>query len=138
MQSQTSTIARTNPRLAYEDEPMKSGLTISERNALPVHVLTLTGYLDGHTFVELERRLDGLVKAGKTRLVLELAGLSYIASAGVGAFINCQHQVQRAGGNLQLVNPSPSVREIFAILGLETLFVIHETTDDGIAAAKLA
>lgn len=117
-------------------EPMKSGLTISERDALPVLVLTLTGYLDGHTFLELERRLDGLAKAGKTRLVFELAGLIYIASAGVGAFINCQHQVTRAGGSLQLVSPSPSVREIFSILGLETLFVIHDTTEAGIAAAK--
>lgn len=117
---------------------MKSGLTISERDDLPVHVLTLTGYLDGHTFVELERCLDRLVKTGQTKLVFELSGLSYIASAGVGAFINCQHQVKHAGGNLQLVNPSPSVREIFAILGLESLFVIHDTIDAGIAAAKLA
>lgn len=116
---------------------MKSGLTINERDEAGVHVLTLIGYLDGHTFVELERRLDGLVKAGKTRLVLELSGLGYIASAGVGSFINCQHQVKRSGGNLQLVNPSPSVREIFAILGLETLFVIHDTIAQGVAAAKV-
>ena len=119
-------------------EPMKSGLTISEQDALPVQVLSLSGYLDGHTVVELERRLDGLLSAGKNRLVLELSGLAYIASAGVGAFINCQHQVKRAQGNLQLVNPTPSVREIFAILGLESLFVIHDTTDAGIAAARLA
>jgi anti-sigma B factor antagonist len=119
-------------------EPMKSGLTISEREAPPVQVLTLTGYLDGHTFVELERRLEGLVAAGRTRLVIELSGLDYIASAGVGSFINCQHQVKRAGGNLQLVNPSASVREVFAILGLESLFVIHQTVEAGIAAASKA
>ena len=103
-----------------------------------MHVLTLDGYLDGHTFVDLERRLEGLVKAGRTRLVIELSGLNYIASAGVGSFINCQHQMKSAGGTLQLVNPSSSVREVFAILGLESLFIIHQTLDAGIAAAQKA
>lgn len=117
-------------------EPMKSGLTISEREAPPVHVLILAGYLDGHTFVEFETRLEALVRMGRIRLVIELSGLGYIASAGVGAFINYQHQVKRAGGSLQIVNPSPSVREIFAILGLESLFVIHQDLEAGIAAAR--
>lgn len=39
---------------------MKTGLTISEASVEGVTVLKLTGFLDGHTFVELERKLDGL------------------------------------------------------------------------------
>jgi anti-sigma B factor antagonist len=117
-------------------EPMKSGLTITERDAAPAHLVTLAGDLDGHTCGDLERRLDGLVKAGKIRLVVDLSGVTYIASAGIGALINCQHQAKRGGGGLQLVNPTPNVREIFSILGLETLFVIHGSVDQGIAAAK--
>lgn len=115
--------------------PTKPGLAISESFNGDVLILRLAGYLDGQTFVELERRLQELFKAGKNRLVLELSGLSYIASAGVGVFINSQHQARGAGGSLQLVNPSASVREIFSILGLEAIFVIHPTVDAGVAAA---
>jgi anti-sigma B factor antagonist len=114
---------------------MKSGLTISESLSGTVQILKLSGYLDGHTFVELERSLDRSIKGGITRLVLDLADLTYIASAGVGVFINAQHQVRKLGGSLQLVNPAPSVREVFGILGLEAIFTIHATVDQGVKAA---
>ena len=87
---------------------MKQGLKISESSNGPVHVLHLQGYLDGHTFVELERKVDSLLKAGKTRLVIELSALSYIASAGVGVFINSQHQARTKGGTVQCARYSRS------------------------------
>lgn len=114
---------------------MKSGLIISESLSGTVQILKLSGYLDGHTFVELERSLDRSIKGGVNRLVLDLADLTYIASAGVGVFINAQHQVRKVGGSLQLVNPAPSVREVFGILGLEAIFTIHATVEQGVKAA---
>jgi anti-sigma B factor antagonist len=115
---------------------MKSGLTITSRRDEPVQILKISGYLDGHTFVELEQHIDQIFKGGSHRLVIDLSELTYIASAGVGVFINAQHQARKAGGNLQLVNPTQSVREIFGILGLETIFTIHATVDQGLRVAK--
>jgi anti-sigma B factor antagonist len=115
---------------------MKSGLTISESRTDDVLVLKLSGYLDGHTFVDLERALDVSIKGGSHRIVIDLAELTYIASAGVGVFINSQHQVRKHGGSLQLVNPAPTVREVFGILGLEAIFTIHQTVDQGVRAAR--
>ncbi len=115
---------------------MKSGLTITESHIDDVLVLKLSGYLDGHTFVELEKSLDAAIKGGSHRIVIDLAELTYIASAGVGVFINSQHQVRKHGGSLQLVNPAPSVREVFGILGLEVIFTIHQTVDQGVRAAR--
>jgi anti-sigma B factor antagonist len=115
---------------------MKSGLSITNDLNGNVQVLTLSGYLDGHTFVELEKSLDRSIKSGLHRLVIDLAELTYIASAGVGVFINAQHQVRKFGGSLQLVNPAPSVREVFGILGLEAIFTIHSSLDQGIKAAQ--
>jgi anti-sigma B factor antagonist len=106
---------------------MKQGLKITETYQGNVLVLHLQGYLDGHTFVELERKIDTLLKANRTRLVIELSALSYIASAGVGVFINSQHQAKAKGG---------SVREIFSILGLGSIFTIHDTLEQGVKAAS--
>lgn len=114
---------------------MKSGLSITHDTMSGVEVVKLVGYLDGHTFTDLERLIEDLVNAGRTRIVFELSGLSYIASAGVGVFINGQHRARGGGGSLQLVNPNPSVREIFAILGLESLFTIHDNLQAGVRAA---
>ena len=42
---------------------MKSGLSISEATVEGIHVLKLTGFLDGHTFMDLERKIDALIRA---------------------------------------------------------------------------
>ena len=70
-----------------------------------------------------------------SRIVVELSGLSYIASAGVGVFINGLHKARAGGGSLQLATPSQSVREIFGILGLESVFTIHDSIEEAVAAA---
>lgn len=114
----------------------KSGLSLSTSTIQNVVLVRIAGYLDGHTFVELEKHLDQLIKHGQKRLVLDLSELGYIASAGVGLFINTQHRLKDEG-SVQLVNPSPGVREIFNILGLDTIFTIHPTISAGVAAAQV-
>ena len=114
---------------------MKPGLTFADNRVGSVHVLKVGGFLDGHTAVELERKLGDVMKAGINRLVIDLSTLTYIASAGVGVLINIQHQAKKAGGGMNLVNPSPSVREIFSILGLETILEIYASVDEGVSAA---
>jgi anti-sigma B factor antagonist len=116
---------------------MKTGLNISEGVVEGVQILKLTGYLDGHTFIELERKLEQLFKLGKARLVMDLSGLTYIASAGVGAFINGQHQAKKNHGSLELANAGPHIKEIFDILGLDAIFTIHTTLNEAVRAAKV-
>ena len=72
----------------------------------------------------------------KFRIVVDLSGLTYIASAGVGAFINGQHQAKKNDGSLQLANAGPHIREIFDILGLDAIFTVHETVPAALKAAK--
>lgn len=114
----------------------KSGLTISDDVQNGVHIVHVGGYLDGHTIINLERHIDQLVRDGVRRLVFELSGLSYIASAGVGLFINMSHRIKGLGGRLELVSPSASVMEIFTILGLDTILTIHPSLADGVTALK--
>ncbi len=115
---------------------MKSGLTITTSTDANVQILHLAGFLDGNTFVELERRLTDLLQAKHLRIVLELSKLTYIASAGVGCFIASAQKWKTAGGNLQLATPSPNVGEVFAILGLEQVFTIHRDLAAAVATAK--
>lgn len=114
---------------------MTEGLEIDRRDEGPVSVVALRGSLDGHTFVHLERTLNELLGDGQSRLVIDLSDLQYVASAGVGVFINIRHQAQERGGCLLLVNPGEVVREVFDILGLQALFDIQSDLDRAIAAA---
>jgi len=114
----------------------KTGLQITSSIHGTVIVVHLAGFLDGHTFIDLEKYLEAIQRAGQRRMIMDLSGLTYIASAGVGLFINIQHRLKNENGNLQLVKPSQSVAEIFSILGLDSLFTIHATVEAGIEAAK--
>lgn len=114
----------------------KSGITLANAVHDGVTVVRIGGFLDGHTIMNLERHVDALAKVENQRLVFELSGLTYIASAGVGLFISISHRLKGLGGRLELVKPSPSVAEIFAILGLESIFTIHPDLATGIAAAR--
>lgn len=116
---------------------MNPGLSLTTKSAGNVHIIMVSGFLDGHTAAELERKLGDTIKAGQVRLVLDLSGLTYIASAGVGILISLQHQAQKSGGGLQIVNPTPNVREIFSILGLTSILSVHETLEAGVKAANL-
>lgn len=115
---------------------MAAKLEIQERKEGAVTILNLVGSLDGHTFIQMESAMKALVDEGNKIFVIELPDLSYIASAGIGVFINVQQTVAGDGGGLILVNPSPTVREVFDILGLQALFQIHDETAPALEAAE--
>ena len=51
-----------------------------------VILLTVRGFLDAHTFEELERTINDIFEEGTYKLVVDLSGLDYISSAGAGVF----------------------------------------------------
>jgi anti-sigma B factor antagonist len=115
---------------------MRHGLTISTSQLDGVEVVALTGYLDGHTYGDVEKLLTEKLKAGVKLIVIDLAAISYIASAGVGSMISAQHKFSSSGGRIEIARPSPNVHEIFSILGLDALFTIHTDLASATRAAK--
>jgi len=99
-------------------------------------ILSLSGFLDAHTFEQLDEAISGLFDDDIFKVIADLAGVEYISSAGAGVFIGCLTAAQESGGDIVLVNPTPNVREVFDLLGLSTIFQIVATVDE--AANKFA
>ena len=78
--------------------------------------------LDGHTAITLEQELGDMFNDSNTRVIFDLAALTYVASAGIGLFISSRQRITEAGGKMELFAPSSAVQEIFAIIGLNDLF----------------
>lgn len=108
---------------------------ITESRRDGVCVLHLSGVLDGPAGVDLERRVGPLLLAGSKRLVIDLHGLQYVASAGVGAILTCLRRIKAVGGVLVLAHPSESVREMITTLNLSALLPVLETVERGVLAA---
>ena len=95
-----------------------------------VTVVNVNGFLDAHTFDLMENTLENLLKQHKRFLVINLEYVDYISSAGAGVFIGAQSKAEELGGAIVLMNPHPSVKEIFDILGLSTIFTFVKSFDE--------
>lgn len=110
------------PPFKIDKEKTQNGIT----------VLAVRGFLDAHTFEELEKTINDLFDAGSHRLVVDLSGLDYISSAGAGVFIGAIGTAQENDGNIILINPSPNVKEVFDLLGLSQIFTFKSSREEAL------
>lgn len=63
---------------------------------------------------------------GNKRIVLDLTGIEYIDSSGLGALVSVYMAAGRAQCELELANPKPRVRDLLKITKLSTIFEGHQ------------
>ena len=111
-----------------------SKLDIQERQDGDVTVLTLTGEItldDGDLL--FRKRVHDLLDQGRTKLVVDMAGVTYIDSAGVGMLAAKLKTVREKGGDLKLARISSKGQRV---LGMMKLLLAFETFDDEASAIK--
>jgi anti-sigma B factor antagonist len=72
-----------------------------------------------------------LVKNGSRKLVLNLGGVTYVDSSGIGEFISCFATVRKHGGALKITNPPDQVKELLRLTRVDT--IINVTRDEAAA-----
>jgi anti-sigma B factor antagonist len=109
-------------------------MTITLHQVEDVTVLCLKGRLilyDGDLL--LRQRIDELLASGDTRVVLDLQGIDYIDSAGIGMLVAKYVSLRRTGGDMKLMSLSPRVHRALSLAGLLDVF---ETFDAEAAAVR--
>jgi len=112
----------------------ESKLTIEERDAGDVTVLTLTGQMlldDGD--LAFRKRIHDLIDRGRTKVVLDLGGVTYIDSSGVGMLAAKLKTLKENGGDLKLLRLT---RRSESLLGMLKLLIVFETFDSESAAVR--
>ena len=105
-----------------------SKLQIEERLVDDVTVLVLTGeiLLDDGDLV-FRRHVESVVKSGRIKILLDLAGVTYIDSSGVGMMAAQLKAVQQRGGDIRLLRLNPRGQRIFGLLKLRSTFETFES-----------
>lgn len=96
-------------------------------------VVCCRGEIDAHTFEDLEDTMVSVIEEGVLHIVVDLAGVPYMSSAGMGILISYQSEAEDRGGGLALVNPVPAVAEILKSAGLDDLFIIAPSRESALA-----
>ncbi|MBI3270414.1 MAG: STAS domain-containing protein [Planctomycetes bacterium] len=84
--------------------------------------LAVHGSVDSYTIPRLDRAIEGLFKQKIFRLIVDLANVDFMSSAGLGVLIASHQRVDSEKGFLVLISPPAKVKEIFVNLGLGSVF----------------
>ena len=97
------------------------------------------GRIDTTTYNDFKIVLNAeLDKTGAKHLVIDLADLEYVSSAGFREFFLAGRRMTRDGGSLAVCNFQPAVKEIFEIAQFMTAYGVHDTREAAVAATKAA
>ena len=97
-----------------------------------VSVLSVQGYVDTTTSAELEESLKRLLKKNRFNIVIDLAGVNYISSAGWGIFISEIKSIRESGGDLKLASMVADVYEVFELLEFQTILQSFDTVTEAV------
>ncbi len=109
-------------------------MDIAEGKEGTVCVLEPKGRLDSASARGFEERLRAVLDRGENTLLIDLASLDYISSAGLRVLLVGAKRLQQSGGVIALCDLKPSIREIFEISGFLTIFTAHDDRAAALAA----
>jgi anti-sigma B factor antagonist len=110
---------------------MDLGLDVSERDGWAV--LAVSGEVDVATAPRLRERLVSMVTDGQHRIVVDLEGVDFLDSTGLGVLVGALKRVRTHDGELSLVCTQPRILKVFEITGLTKVFSIHDTVDEAVS-----
>ena len=98
-------------------------LDVKERQAGDVTILDMTGEVRiGEGSISLRDSIRNLADQGKKKVLLNLAGVKYMDSTGVGELIANYTTITRQGGQLKLLNLTDRIQNLLVITKLLTVF----------------
>ena len=108
-------------------------MQIDERTVGEVTILDLKGKITLNEGDEvLKDKINSLIMQGKKKILLNLAEVPYIDSAGLGEIVRTYTTVSRQGGQLKLVNLTKRITDLLMITKLLTVFETFEVEQDAI------
>jgi anti-sigma B factor antagonist len=110
--------------LMLNEYPAAQGQTIVE----------VSGEIDVYTAPRLRETLVSLVEAGNYRLIVDMEGVEFLDSTGLGVLVGGLKRVRAHDGGIDLVCTQGRILRIFRITGLSKVFNIFGTVDEALAS----
>ena len=102
-------------------------LNIKERQAGDVTILDMDGKITiGEGSVAVRSAIRKLLEEGKKKILLNVAGVGYVDSSGIGELVSSYTTINREGGQLKLLNLTQKMEDLLGITKLLTVFDTYE------------
>jgi len=108
-------------------------MKIEQRTVSDVTVLDVKGkMLIGEGDELLREKINSLVEEGKSKILLNLAEVPYVDSAGLGEIVRCYTTVSRKDGSLKLLNLTKRLQDLLSITKLLTVFETFDSEEEAV------
>jgi anti-sigma B factor antagonist len=113
-------------------------MQIQEKMAGDVAVITVTGEitLNAGGDVLLKDKVQSLLQQGTKKIVIDLGGVSYVDSAGLGQLVQVHATTKNQGGALRLANVAKRLKDLLVVTNLVTVFDSYNSEADAVASFK--
>lgn len=111
-------------------------LSVRTRDEDGCAVVEVTGDVDVYSAAVLRERLDRLIASGVVELILDLEGVTFMDSTGLGVLVGRLRRVKMAGGSISLVCTVPRILRVFGITGLDQVFPLFDSLQDAVGARR--
>lgn len=109
-------------------------LTVNSRDENGRTVLQMQGEIDVYTAPVLREHLSEVISEGRNRLVIDMTGVDFLDSTGLGVLVGALKRIRSQDGSLQLVCDQEKILKVFRITGLTKVFPIHPTVAEALSA----
>jgi anti-sigma B factor antagonist len=100
-----------------------------------IAVLHLNGNLNMVSAPTVREAVAGLVADGQTRVVVDLAGVPFLDSSGLGVLIGGLKRTRQAGGDLRIAAPTEQVRLVLQLTNMERVLTPYRLPEEAYARA---
>ena len=111
-------------------------LSVSRLSVGDVSVVAVSGEVDVYSAPSLKASLAELLQSGVTTVVVDLSGVGFLDSTGLGALVEARSATTEAGGSLPLVCAHERILKLFTITGLDGVFSIHPTVEAAVESVS--
>ena len=108
-------------------------LSVTSRQEGARTVISVSGEIDVYTAPKLREQIVSLVEEGRYHLVVDMEGVEFLDSTGLGVLVGGLKRVRSHDGSLRLVCAQEKILKVFRITGLTKVFPIHPTLTEALA-----
>jgi anti-sigma B factor antagonist len=113
-------------------------LSLTTRTEGDYTIVEVRGEIDVYTAPRLREQLVDLVANGNYHLVVDMEGVDFLDSTGLGVLVGGLKRVRAHDGSLRLVCSQERILKIFRITGLTKVFPIHDSVAEAVAAGRVS
>jgi anti-anti-sigma factor len=94
-----------------------------------ITIVNIRGKLAFGDVPQFRNQVADQMGRGKVKFIFNLSGMSFIDSAGLGAFVTLSKRIRERKGDLKIVSPQPQVKAFLEVTGLIKIFRVYETNE---------